>query len=253
MKKVLSLILAISFVFICGCNSASNTDSNPTNSTSSTLIGEKNPLLTDADWIGQDESCENHITFKNDNSFLNSCSCGEPIGDSDLAEKYSYNSADKTIELYDSDDAVIETAKILFLDKYYLVLNVWGKTYTYANKKLSLPTVHTEAKENVDSTQSFACLSVFGYADGKITASSHDYDGDAADNFEKWQLNAASEISFDSVSVVDDNGMVIVDEIALPESEYQYIGDYYTCGFFEFNENGQVSHVTFYGETIIEE
>lgn len=252
MKKILSLALALLFVFMCGCNNPFNTQSDSNGSQASTLQVETDPLLTDAEWVGQDENCENHISFKKDGKFGNNCACGEPIGNADIIETYIYNGSDKTIDLYDGDSQKTETAKILFLDKSYLVLNVWGGVYTYANKKVTLPTVHKGATEHVNTKEILACLSVFGYENGKITVSSHDYDGDTPDLFKKFELEAAEEITFNSVSVTDDNGMVIVDDVTLPESEFQYIGDYYNYGIFEFNQEGKVTRVTFYGETVIQ-
>lgn len=255
MKKTLCLLLAAMFILSCGCKNKADTESKPSQSakkTASVPLGDENSLLTDAEWVGRDGRCENHITFKKDKFFSNSCACGEPVGNGDITEAYSYNSKDRNLDLFDCDGEKIETAKVLFLDKSYLVIDIWNDIYVYENENGYAQTVHEAALDHVNTEETFPCLAVLEFEDNLFTVSSHDYDGDTPDLFERFELKAAEGITFNSVSVTDDNGMVIVDDVTLPEIEYQYIGEYYTHGFFEFNQEGEVTHITFYGELIIQ-
>ncbi len=255
MKKILCFLLAVMLIWSCGCKNKADTESKPSKSsekTASVPAGDENSLLTDAEWVGHDGRCENHITFNKDKFFGNNCACGEPVGFGDVTEIYSFNSKDKTIDLFDCDGEKLETAKVLFLDKNYLVIDIWDDVYVYANQKGYVQTVHEGALDHVNTDETFPCLAVLEYENNKFTVSSHNYDGDTPDLFERFELEAAEGVTFKSVSVTDDNGVVIVDDITLSESEYQYIGEYYSHGFFEFNENGQVTHITFYGEIVIQ-
>lgn len=115
----------------------------------------------------------------------------------------------------------------------------------------SVPSVYDEVKDEIN-INTMPCLTIIKYQDGIITVSSFNYDGDAKDEFELWELECADDISFKSITVTDSNGDVLVENVVLPKKEEKYIGEYYTYGFFEFDNNAKVSKVIFYGENIIE-
>ena len=106
------------FVVLVGCNDGAT--SSQTESTATPLTKEEQNLVN-AQWVGNDGKCENRIRFNKDKSFINSCACGDPVGDGDLVESYTYNK-DNTISLFDCDGALVETAEILFLDNTHLIL-----------------------------------------------------------------------------------------------------------------------------------
>ena len=246
-KKVISIVICfIMVVCFSACESAKTTSSTSAN----IPTGDKNPLLTEARWEGNDGNCLNRIIFGNDSYFGNSCACGEPVGDADLTELYRYDNKDKTIELYDCDGGLVETANILYLDKTYLVINVWDKVYTYANQKGNVPTVHNELIQKQETTKTLSALSVLDYKNNKITVSSHDYDADAKNNYDVWHLDVAEDIGFSSIMVLQENGRTTIAQEEIPLKDSDFIGVYYTYGYFEFNTKGEVSHITFYGEIL---
>lgn len=239
MKKIMIIFMVLVMLFVCGCGAKVPT-------------GDKSPLLTDARWKGYDGKCENTITFRVDNSFSNSCACGEPVGDADLVETYSYNKKNQTLSLYDDKAKEIESSKVLFLDECYLVVDLWDDVYVYENQKGHKCTVYDEVKKYVldDFTKPF--INVLKFEDGILTVTSHDYDGDTPDLFERWNLIVSDDVSFKEVSVTDNKGEVNAIRRVLTEEDYQYIGEYYTAGYFTFNEDGQVADVVFYGELVIQ-
>lgn len=113
-----------------------------------------------------------------------------------------------------------------------------------------VPSVHNIAKEYIDTHN--PCLYILEYNKNKLTVSSYNYDGDSEANFKLWKLDCVDHIIFKSVTIFDDNGDVTVENIEIPIEEYKYIGEYYTVGYVEFDTSGEVSSVTFYGETITE-
>lgn len=238
------------FVLLIGCNDGT-TSSETESSGKATPLTKEEKLLIDAEWVGHDGRCENHITFKEDKFFGNSCACGEPVGDGDLSEVFSYNEKDDTIDLYDCDGELVETAKILFLDKYYLVIDVWDSVYLYENHNAVLPTAHEEVKDDVHGEITKVCLDVRDFSDGELTVTSYGYDGDTPDMFKKWKLKVSSDAVFKSVTVVDDNGNVQVENVTLTEDDYEFFGEYHTTGYFEINPQGEVTSIIFYGETVI--
>lgn len=241
MKKILSFLIVFVMLFVCGCSK-----------TAKTPKGDKSTLLTDASWVGHDGACQNRISFGANNYFLSNCSCGKTHGNSDTTRFYSYNDKEKILTLYDGDGKTVEDAKILFVDESYLVTHLWDDVYVYENKQGHVPTVYDEAKEYVLGKTTKPCLAVLKFEDGAITVASHDYDGDTPDLFKKWKMTAAKDISFRVVSVTDNKGDVKLQRSLLSEEDYGYIGEYYTSGYFEFDQNGQVKSVTFYGEQIIQ-
>ncbi len=139
---------------------------------------------------------------------------------------------------------------ILFKDDTYTITKTDKQVVIAVNDGASAPSVHNAAKEYIDTA--CPCLYVLDYSGATLTVSSHDYDGDAKDNYTTWELCAADGIIFNMISVVDDKGIVTVDSVTIPQEEHQYVGEYYTGGFFEFNALGEVSCITFYGETVIQ-
>ena len=115
----------------------------------------------------------------------------------------------------------------------------------------NITSVYDEAKSEID-TKTMPCLSILKYSDNTLTVSAFNYDGDAKDEFELWELSCADNVIFKSITVINDNGNVSVENVVLPEEQEKYIGEYYTYGFFEFDNNAKVSKVIFYGENIIE-
>lgn len=139
---------------------------------------------------------------------------------------------------------------VLFKDDTYVITN--GKNDVNIEIVTSYtPKVHDAAKKYIDDV-SLPCLSILKYENDVLTVSSHDYDGDAKDDFKLWKLSCADNITFNCITVVDDKGDVTVDNIVIPKEEYKYIGEYYTGGYVEFNTNGEVSCVSFYGDTVIQ-
>ncbi len=249
MKRIFALLLIfIMLALTCGCNSK-EADS----AQSEFQKGDSCSLLTDAKWEGSDGQCVNVISFKKDNGFANWCYCGSPVGDGDVAEKFSFRAKDNSVLLYDCDNINFETGKILYLDKAYLIIDLWSKVLCYENLNAYRPQIHGQASENMNPDDlTWPCLTALSYKDGKFTVSDYNYDGDAAASFKKWELEASEDITFKSVEVKDDKGNVTVNSATLSETDIQHIGEYFTVGYFDINRDGKVQAVTFYGELIIQ-
>lgn len=139
----------------------------------------------------------------------------------------------------------------LFKDDVYTITRGDQGVTVSVNKGAVVPNLHDAAKKYID-TDSLPCLAILNYKDNKLTVASHYYDGDSKDDFKLWKLTAADDIVFSMVSIVDDKGIVSIDNITIPRQEYQYIGEYYTGGYFDFDNSGKVTHVIIYGETVIQ-
>ena len=210
-------------------------------------------FLIEANWEGNDAQCVNVISFKEDGGFSNWCYCGSPVGDGDMVEGFRYRASDKTIQLLDEKNKVMETGTIQYVDDNYLIVDLWNRCYVYENMNVERPTPKSCALEYVGTEEiSKPYLHILGYENGMLTVSSYDYDKDASANFETWTLPVQKDIVFLDVSVMVENKTENVEVSQLTKEDYEYIGEFYTNGYVEMNHEGEVASVVFYGETINE-
>ena len=248
MKRLFVILLAL--LMLCGCSEKS--EGKKTESKSNDKItSDPCEFLTNAEWEGNDPYCINHIGFGEDGSFSNWCACGSPVGAGDITEEYSYNAEKNTVSLY-CDGELYETGKILFADNMYLVIDVWERVYVYENINGFLPEVNEIALEHTGIDElTKPCLTVLDYENNTLTVSSYDCDRDAANNFTEWKLTASKDIAFKSISVTVENDVPQMEVYELAEEDRQYIGEHYTSGYLEIDEEGIVQSIVFYGELII--
>ena len=236
MKKLSAVILLL--LLLCGC--------------SQPLKSDDCEFLTNADWVGTDEYCTNSIYFSEDGAFGFSCACGNPVGNSDVAERFIYNGKENTVTLYDCDNEKIDQGTVLYADEAYLIIDIWDGVYVFENQSSYIPKVHNSAIQYTGTeTLTKPCLTVLGLSDGILTVSSYNYDGDASDMYKTWELEVSDDVRYTSVSVTVENDIATVEEIALSDKDTQNIGEIYTGGYFGFSSDGKVDSVVFYGELII--
>ena len=234
------ILFLMSAMLLCGCsiNDLPNDDCD---------------FLIEANWEGNDSQCVNVISFKEDGGFSNWCYCGSPVGDSDIVESFRYRASDKTIHLLDDSDTVLEIGSIQYVDDMYLIVDIWDRCYVYENmdeerikpKSCAVDYIGTEERSK-------PYLQILGFENGKLTVSSYDYDNDAAASFDTWTLSAQEGIVFSEVIVTVENGVETFEISQLTETDYEYIGEFYTTGYIEMNDEGEVESVIFYGEIINE-
>lgn len=238
MKKL--ILLCISILLLCGCSLTElpNDDCN---------------FLVDANWEGIDIQCTNVISFEENGAFSNWCYCGSPIGASDVVEEFRYRSSDKTIHLLDSENNIIETGTIQYVDDMYLILDMWDHCYVYENSNVNRPTPKRCALEYIGTEeQSKPYIHILDYENGILTVSSYDYDNDSSENFDIWTLATSNDIVFSEVNITVENNIETLAVSQLTENDYKYIGDFYTTAYIQINHQGEIVSVIFYGETINE-
>lgn len=123
MKKYLTLVtlvLVCALVFI-GC------DGNKKTKVSS--IDYSKYSFVNTSWTRNAEHDTETIRFGEDGSFSYSCSCGNPVNDSDLCDGYTYDDATKTITLdcIETTDEMITIIKIVKCDENSLHLDFDGE------------------------------------------------------------------------------------------------------------------------------
>ena len=118
MKKIVIIILLCSLMLFCltGCDGVREKD-----------FSEY--LFTDVIWTRDSENDIETIFFKSDGSFSYSCSCGNPVNDSDLCESYVYNDDTKEIRLncFETTEETITSIKIVEMSEDVLELDFNGE------------------------------------------------------------------------------------------------------------------------------
>ena len=208
-------------------------------------------FLIKGDWSHYDSNIgENlNITFTENFEYMYNCDCGEPVGNSDCYDTYSYDAEEKVINLSGPDDFKSEI-KVLYYDDNFLCLLFDDGEVTFKNNNAQYSTdeVDIDAVKYVgEDTKAYLFLLDF---DGEnMTFAPSDYETDTKELFEDYitELKASENITFSSVSVTIDNGKKTVDYKELTEADYPDIGEFYNIGYVDFNEKGEVNSVVFYG------
>jgi len=248
MKKILAVLLTAT-VLLAGCGKEKVETKNEKNT--AFPKGDKCDFLINANWEGNDTQCVNVINFKKDKGFSNWCYCGTPVGDADLVEGFSYNDKDKTVTLYDDEGKEYEKGKILYCDERYLIIDIWNRAYMYENLDSVRPEVFQSAYVEVygeqEEEQTMACVHVLSYENDKMVITGYDYDGDAKDMFEMWELPVSADVKFKSVTVTVTNGEEKVETQVLTKDDIVSEDNSGWSGFITVNREGEIDNFVIYG------
>ncbi|MBE6984105.1 MAG: hypothetical protein E7434_00560 [Ruminococcaceae bacterium] len=237
MKRILIILLTL--IMLVGCNE----ELKPTD----------HDFLINGDWKGFDSDCSYAISFSENESVKISCECGDHIKESALVSKFSYQKSDHMIKLYDKHDKLLESGSILYSDHSYLIIEMWDNVFVYENQNAALTMPNEAAQHHFENYHKVLPeLTILEHADDKLTVSASDYDADAADQYEVWELPLSDEVEYLSISVTSDSESSIVDVSALSDDDIAYIGDFYNIAYLAISAEGRVTSVIFYGEVISE-
>ena len=123
MKKNIIILLLIG-LFLTGCS----------------YEKEKNYseyLFSDVVWTRDGGNDIETLVFGSDGSFRYYCACGNPVNDSDLCEKYTYNDETKEIKLdcFETTDETITNIKIVKMTENILELDFNGEIRKFEKEK----------------------------------------------------------------------------------------------------------------------
>lgn len=84
-------------------------------------------LITETSWVRDGGGDTEHIVFNKNGHYAYYCSCGSPVGNSDMYDKYVYDKETNTIKVYASyDKKEYDLIKIKEVDELKLVLDFDG-------------------------------------------------------------------------------------------------------------------------------
>jgi len=248
--KWIALVTAIVLIALGGCaqKPEPQQDRNPNRPD----MDDK--LLWDGDWAYYDHNIGEDILihFGEDGSYVYRCDCGEPVGNSDIYDSYTYDGEEKTITLMGGSDR--DWIRVLYADDNYLCLEFSDGVVSFRNRDSGIDDSVRECARQYIPSDVILRLSILGYADDSLTVAPYEYDADAADRWEAMvtTLPAADDIAFTSISITVEDGQEEMLAVTLSESDQANIGEFYTSGFLKLDNHGTVTAVYFYGETIIE-
>ena len=121
MKKIIVLMFCL---FLTGCEYTKEKD-------------YSEYLFSDVIWTRNSGNDIETIMFKSDGSFSYSCSCGNPVNDSDLCESYEYDDNTKEIKLdcFETTEDTITSIKIVEVSEDNLKLDFNGEIRMFEREK----------------------------------------------------------------------------------------------------------------------
>lgn len=208
-------------------------------------------FLTEGDWFKPDSITEENliIRFHKNGEYAFFCECGEPVGNSDVYDHYSYDK-EKNIIYLSGPESDIREIKVVYYDDHFLILNFKEEgTLIFRNKNnLADETLLGDAEKHINKPE-MAFVTLLGFEDGLLTVAPFNYDRDShklfADNI--FKIKASDSLKCKSVSVTVDNGVSDTEIKKLEESDHQFIGEYYSGGYIKFDSKNEISEIVFYG------
>lgn len=247
-KKILLFLTIIVCIGITGCEKGASY--------------EDYKLLQNAEWehynsvTGEMEI----ISFSKKKEFSYHCVCGEPVGDSDVYDKYSYTKEGNIIIKSLSDKKTID---VLHIDEICLLIKMDGKVIEFFNSD--------KVKSRWEHGSLYYCDKCTEYIKGcsgydsvveismdEIVLAPEDYGTDGkeyADFLRTVQL--AEDVEFyklDVDMVKDENDVFKSHDCTYEEISKESLADMNTKSgmeaFIWYNDNAQISKVVFYEETV---
>lgn len=238
---ILVLIVMLTSVLATGC-----------------IGGDSHPdFLTQHEWI-HFSSDDETINFGEDGHYSYHCGCGEPVGNSDLFDKYSYDEDEAVIHLKPSGDN--DEIRVLRQEKSRLLLLVDGmvKEFMDGNDSMASDARPDEIGYDIDNvTMNFSSYLFISELDGRraVTAPAG-YDGDMPE-YEEYLLD--ERVTGDAEFYDWNLEIVQTENGEEPESSFRklsreeaekLVSGGSATGFVWYNEEAEIIKIVFFGSTL---
>ena len=236
-----AIIFIASAMILAGCGSS----------------GKRPEFLTAHDWLHYDSACDETIVFGEDGHFAFYCACGDPVGDSDLYDRYSYDTKSGEIKLKPAGDMTI---RVLRHEKSRLLLDIDGDVKDFVDEKDKLiaggaPQNLSYDTDNVVSGFS-SYLAIIGKDGAEIMTAPANYDGDDSE-FKEYELSetlASGAEFYDWTYNVDETGETMKTESSLrkitEKEASEIIESGSAVGFVWYNEDAKITKLVLWGSTV---
>ena len=225
--------------------------------------GEKGEttFLSGTSWAHYDPASGegNVMSFHEDGTYSYHCECGEPVGDSDLYENYTYDENTKKIALHGVDSSIRDTEMtILESGKGRLLLAQDGNVLEFLpyDDTYCSPDIYYEYADYMEGYSSYEML-VAKKGDA-VTTGPANYDGDVEEQKKLLrEMKLAKDVRYEELDVK----VVVKGEEEERSHEHrtltakqakQMIDSGSGIGFVWYNESLEIQKILFYGELIVQ-
>ena len=244
------LLIAISLFGLSGCSTIS--DSKEIN-----VSGD----FVDKEWLFYDEVTSEQLclNFGSDGIYFYHCECGEPVGNSDLYDRYDYNEEAKLITLFSSSDNATDQIEVLEYNTHHLMLRIDGEVKDFTTYEMDRMS-NFWSFEGEEYISGYNCrCTVIDIQEDKIICGPVEYDPEGINEdgpFEEYQIAEDVEISELYVksynSIQDDQEYeeyyeVIYNEMNLEEFE-SLLENGFASVFLWFDDELKVKKIMGYGQ-----
>ena len=255
------MMILIQAVLITGCVQEDMQKETPNEGQEANTISED---FVDKEWLFYDEVTSEHLCLKlgSDGTYSYHCQCGEPVGDSDLYDRYEYNKEAGVITLSsESDDAAAEIT-VLDYNEYHLMVEIDGevKDFVLYEQDTTSNFYSFDGESYLEGYES-RCT-VVDISDGKIVYGPVNYDPEGAyENgpFEEYEMTENVPV-FDLFiqrynSIQDGEEYEEFYDVAFTEIGEEEIGYILDAGagaaYLWFDEDMKVEKIVFWGENSV--
>jgi len=254
MKKVLlTLFVLIQAVLLAGCTQETQKEDN------------KDPVdFADKEWLFYNEATAEHLclNFGSDGSYSYHCQCGEPVGNSDVYDKYEYDSQTDVITLFNDYDDETDEIKVLDYNEYHLMVEIDSEIKDFCLYELDT-TSNFYSRDGESYLEGYESrCTVVDISDGKVVCGPVNYDPEgsyAEGPFEEYEM--ADKVPVFDLQIQRYNSIQGNEEyeefydVAFTEigqEDIEYILDAGAgAAFLWFDDDMKVEKIVFWGENSV--
>lgn len=230
---------------------------------------DEQKLLIEGDWNHYNSTVleKEGISFSKDKEFMYCCSCGEPVGNSDLYDIYSYDGEGKiTLKASYEDGPEDVPVDILYIDDMTLLLNMENDIVEFYNEDKMPNCLHISYEDNCEECLAYldgydGYSTILNISNEGIEIAPANYDGDTDDLFKDYKriIKTTDDVKFYSLSAESSfkNEERVSHEcsyIELTKEEViTMLEDSNGSALIWYNKDGQITKMIFYGTTAVYE
>lgn len=209
-------------------------------------------FLTDKDWEYNTLSCTEILHFYKDGGFSYYEACGNPVGNSDCYEIYSYDEDTGIVTAYGYDDSVedLQIAVLRYTDESLLVSIEGAIKEFYADN--DVPSLIGDMYEEVEGYSAYVAIGDIN--DGMIETAPSDFDVDAGGlelvREEKLSDMAVFYRLYEEIihSEGEESDEITIEFTELKREDVTHSEDNsFSSGYIWYDENLQITKIVYYG------
>jgi len=252
-QRLYLLLMVISMITMSGCSKIPKTEE--------TIISAD---FADKEWRFYNEVTSEHLCLNlgSDGSYSYHCACGEPVGNSDLYDRYEYDEEAKLLTLFSSSDNATDQIEVLRYNIHHLMVRIDGEVKDFSLCEMdTMSNFWSFEGEKYLSSYNSRCT-IVGMQERKIICGPIEYDPEGINEdgpFEEYEITDDAEISELSIisynSIQDDQEYEEYYEVDFNEMSKEDLENILESGsgsaLLWFDDNLNVEKIMFYGQVSV--